>query len=164
MGANTVNVASSLQGELWNDMRAAFDQDSVTLKFLTMALGAALGLMVPIGLILACSLILDRPVTILVVGIIVGISATYALSVVLVRPSKHDEADKVGAASPVPLATICVATALIVCGLSTYVSDRPHYLFYRDMPHIAAAMLFLPGMLVGCGCILYLIAGRAASR
>jgi hypothetical protein len=41
------------------------------------------------------------------------------------------------------------------------VSDRPHYLLYRDMPHIAAAMLFLPGMLIGSGCILCMIAGRA---
>ena len=164
MSENTANVASPAQGEIRTAMRAAFDHDSGTLRFLTMALGLALGLMIPLGFILACSLILDRPVTILIVGIIVGISATYALSVILMRPSKHDE-EHVGDAVPkVSLAMICLATALIVCGFSIYVSDRPHYLLYRDMPHIAAAMLFLPGMLIGSGCILCMIAGRAVPR
>lgn len=131
------------------------------MRFLTIILCTALGIMVPTGFVLTCSLILDMPFVILIVGIVFGFSATYALSVI-----SEGEGDEVVAMQKrwdvaMPASIICLSAALILSGLYLYISDRPYYLLYKNMPHIAAAMIFLPGALIGCGAILCMLAAYA---
>lgn len=134
------------------------------MRFLTIGLFMALGLVIQAGFILACSLILDKPFAILLVGILFGLSVTYAVAII--KRSKNPIVIGGGDAAEhtAPLAWLGVASVLIACGFYAYASDRPYYLLYKEIPHIAAAMIFLPGTLVGCGAIVCLMAGRALSR
>lgn len=136
------------------------------MRFLTIGLFMALGLVIQAGFILACSLILDKPFTILLVGIVFGVSVTYAVAIIM--RSKNPIVIGGGGGGDgehtTPLAWLGIAGVLVACGFYAYASDRPYYLLYKEIPHIAAAMIFLPGTLVGCGAIVCLMAGRALSR
>lgn len=134
------------------------------MKFLTMALGGVLGIIVPLGFILACSLILDRPVTIMVVGIVFGFSATYALAEIVQAKQGSRTGDIEGRKDALAIIMAGASAGLILSGFYLYASDRPYYLLYKSIPHIAAAMIFVPGTLVGCGTILCLLAGKSLYR
>ena len=134
------------------------------MQFITTGLVAALGLVIQAGFILACSLILDRPFAILLVGIVFGIAATYAVALIVRSKTPMAIGGDNQAEHSIPLVWLCLAGVLIVCGFYAYASDRSYYLLYKEIPHIAAAMIFLPGALVGCGAIVCLMAGRALSR
>lgn len=134
---------------------------AIKMKFLAIILCTALGVMVPTGFVLACSLILDMPIVILIVGIVFGFSATYALSVISEGEGEEAVAMQKRWDVAMPASIICLSAALILSGLYLYISDRPYYLLYKNMPHIAAAMIFLPGALIGCGAILCMLAAYA---
>jgi len=134
------------------------------MRFLTISLCGLLSLILPFGFITASALILDKPLAILIVGFVFGLAATYALSIVTERRESNRLPSSLGRGTGLPVAATVIPIFLMSCGLYVYWAELPQYLRYKDIPQLAAAMLFVPGVLVGCGAILAVLAGRNLRR
>ena len=134
------------------------------MRFLTISLCGLLSLILPFGFITASALILDKPLAILIVGFVFGLAATYALSIVTVRREGNRLPRLPLPSAGLPIAATVIPILLMSCGLYVYRSELPQYLRYKDVPQLAAAMIFFPGALVGCGAILAVLAARNLRR
>ncbi len=104
---------------------------------------------VMLGLAWLCSLLLDHPVLILLIGCAYGLGGVAILYIAMQRAHarrKPADTDKDPALKP---AMYVVLACMIAIGVYLLTESWDHYLYYRRSPVIAACMIYAPGVLIG---------------
>ncbi|MGY4397247.1 hypothetical protein ACVWZA_002441 [Sphingomonas sp. UYAg733] len=107
------------------------------------------GVVVMLGLAWLCSLLLDHPVLILLIGCTFGVGGVAALYIAMQRSRARLKPTDTQTDPALKPATYFVLACTIAIAVYLLSESRGHYLYYRRSPLIAACMIYAPSVLIG---------------